>query len=141
MLLWILEGIVENSTNERLKLIRTTLKMNQRDFSKGIFLGQSSYARIEQGIIKTNERIIELVCSKYGVDKAYLKDGKKPMFSGNPPDVKLEQLNQIFNSLNGLFQDYLVIQAKELLKVQKQQGGEPKPIQKGKGKKNAPEVS
>jgi len=40
------------------------------------------------------------------------------MFSGNPPDVKLEQLNRIFNELNGLFQDYLIIQAKELLRVQ-----------------------
>jgi len=40
------------------------------------------------------------------------------MFSGNPPDVKLENLNQIFNQLNGLFQDYLIIQAKELLRVQ-----------------------
>lgn len=95
--------------------------MNQRDFSKGVFLGQSSYARIEQGIIKTNERIIELVCSKYGVNKAYLKDGKKPMFNGNVPDVKLDQLNQIFNELNGLFQEYLIVQAKELLRVQKKQ--------------------
>ena len=127
---------MENGINERLKLIRTTLKMNQRDFSKGIFLRQSSYARIEQGLIKTNERIIELVCSKYGVNKAYLKKNELPMFCENPPDVKLEQLNQIFNSLNGLFQDYLVIQAIELLRVQNQQGGEvSKPAQKGKGKK------
>jgi hypothetical protein len=39
----------------------------------------------------------------------------------NPPDVKLEQLNRLFNELNPLFQDYLVIQAKELLKVQKKE--------------------
>jgi transcriptional regulator with XRE-family HTH domain len=112
---------MEDSINERLKAVRTTLKLNQRDFSKTIFLRQGSYARIEQGKIQLNERIIELVCSKYNVNKAYLKDGKKPMFSGNPPDVKLDQLNQIFNELNGLFQDYLIIQAKELLRVQQKQ--------------------
>jgi len=112
---------METSINERLKAVRTALSLSQRDFSKGIFLRQSSYARIEQGKITINERIIELVCSKYNVNKTYLKDGKGKMFSGSPPDVKLEQLNRIFNELNGLFQDYLIIQAKELLRVQQKQ--------------------
>jgi hypothetical protein len=40
---------------------------------------------------------------------------------GSPPDVKLEQLNQIFNELNATFQDCLINQAKELLKVQQKQ--------------------
>ena len=108
--------------NERLKAVRTALSLSQRDFSKGIFLRQSSYARIEQGKITINERIIELVCSKYNVNKTYLKDGKGKMFSGNPPDVKLEQLNRVFNELNGMFQDYLITQAKELLKIQQKKG-------------------
>ena len=112
---------METHIYERLKAVRTALKYSQRDFSKGIFLRQSSYARIEQGKITVNERIIELVCSKYNVNKSYLKDGKGKMFSGNPPDVKLDNLNQIFNQLNGLFQDYLIIQAKELLRVQNKQ--------------------
>ena len=112
---------MENTVNERLKTVRTALKLSQRDFSKGIFLEQSSLARIELGTITVNERIIELVCSKYGVSKTYLKDGKGKMFSAGPPDVKLDQLNRIFNELNGLFQDYLIIQAKELLRVQQKQ--------------------
>jgi transcriptional regulator with XRE-family HTH domain len=113
------------SINERLKAIRTFLKLSQRDFCKGIFLEQSAYARMEQGKTKINDRIIELVCSKYHVGKAYLKDGKGEMFTDNgPPDVKLEQLNQIFNELNGLFQDYLIVQAHELLKVQKRSENE-----------------
>ena len=112
---------METFIYDRLKAVRTTLKFSQRDFSKGIFLRQSSYARIEQGKIAVNERIIELICSKYNVNKSYLKDGKGKMFSGTPPDVKLENLNQIFNQLNGLFQDYLIIQAKELLRVQNKQ--------------------
>jgi len=112
---------MNNSINERLKAVRTTLNLSQRDFSKGIFLRQSSYARIEQGKIIINERIIELVCVKYNVNKTYLKEGKGKMFSGNPPDVKQDQLNRVFNELNGLFQDYLITQAKELLKVQQKQ--------------------
>ena len=112
---------MENTIYERLKIIRTTLKLNQRDFSKKIYLRQGSYARIEQGLIKANERIIDLISTKFSVNKAYIKDGKKPMFSGKMPDVKLDSLNQIFNELNPILQDYLIVQAKELLKVQKKQ--------------------
>jgi len=112
---------MEKSINERLKDVRIALKLNQRDFSKGIFLHQSSYARIEQGKIGVNDRIIELTCLKYKVNRNYLKDGKGKMFGSNPPDVKLEQLNQIFNELNNSFQDLLITQAKEILKVQQKQ--------------------
>jgi transcriptional regulator with XRE-family HTH domain len=114
------------SVNERLKAIRASLKLSQRDFCRGIYLEQSAYARMEQGKTKVNDRIIELVCANYNVSKAYLKDGRGDMFTDNSlPDVKLRQLNQIFNVLNPLFQDYLIIQAKELFKVQKKedQGG------------------
>jgi transcriptional regulator with XRE-family HTH domain len=114
---------MEKPINERFLAVRTALKLSQRDFSKGIFLRQSSYARIEQGKIAVNDRIIELTCSKYNVNKNYLKDGKGKMFSGNPPDIKLEQLNQIFNELNTPFQDCLINQAKELLKVQQKREG------------------
>ena len=112
---------MEKTINERLKAVRNYFNLSQRDFSKGILLQQSSYARIEQGKININERIIDLVCTKYNVNKIYLKEGKGKMFGGNPPDVKLEQLNRIFNELNSLFQEYLITQAKELLKIQQKQ--------------------
>ena len=54
------------------------------------------------------------------------------MFSDNPPDTRLDQLNQIFLVLNGVYQNYLITQAKELLKIQNQQEGENKPIPKDK---------
>jgi transcriptional regulator with XRE-family HTH domain len=111
------------STNERLKKIRAALNLSQRDFCKGIHLVQSAYARMEQGKTRVNDRIIELVCTNYNVSKTYLKDGCGDMFTDNtPPDVKLNQLSQIFNVLNPLFQDYLILQAKELFKVQKKEG-------------------
>jgi transcriptional regulator with XRE-family HTH domain len=108
--------------NERLKAVRTALKLSQRAFSKGIYTAQSVFARMEKGISPINDRTIELVCYRYNVNRGYLREGKKPMFSEIPADVKLEQLYKIFEELNGLFQDYLIIQAKELLKVQNQQG-------------------
>ena len=108
--------------NERLKVVRTALKLSQRAFSKAIFTSQSYFARMEHGKMPINPRIIELVCSKYRINKAYLKDGKGQIFvDGAPPDTKLDELNRIFDELNELFQDYLIIQAKELLKVQEKE--------------------
>jgi transcriptional regulator with XRE-family HTH domain len=117
--------------NERLKAIRTVLQLSQRDFSTGVFLVQSAYARMEQGKTKINDRIIELVCSKYHVSKTYLKDGTGEMFTDNgPPDVKLERLNRIFDELNPLFQDYLIVQARELFNVQTKEARGDRPSKK-----------
>jgi hypothetical protein len=41
------------------------------------------------------------------------------MFSAPPPDLKKERLLGIFNELDNMLQDYLLLQAKELLKIQK----------------------
>jgi transcriptional regulator with XRE-family HTH domain len=109
---------MESPVHENLKSIRTALKLSQRDFAKGILLEQSSYARLETGKSVVSERIIELVCSKYGVNKVYLKIGKGKMFSETPPDAKLEQLSNIFNELTDVFQDCLIAQAREILKAQ-----------------------
>jgi transcriptional regulator with XRE-family HTH domain len=118
---------------ERLKAVRTALKLSQRHISKEIYTAQSVYARMEKGISPINDRTIELVCYRFNVNRAYLREGKnEPMFCDIPQDVKLDQLYQIFEGLNGLFQDYLILQAKELLKVQKQQGGETKPAPNNK---------
>ena len=110
---------MENTINDRFKEVRIALKLSQRDFSKGIFLTQGSYARIEQGVVNINDRIIELVCTIYKVNKTYLKDGAGAMFSESSADPRLEHLYRIFNELNNVYQDYLLIQAKELLNVQK----------------------
>jgi transcriptional regulator with XRE-family HTH domain len=106
------------SVNGRLKEVRKALFLSQRNFCKRIYLSQSFYARIEQGKMKPNERVIELVCSKYNVSKEWLLAGKGEMFV-QIPNVKLNQMIEIFNDLNDLFQDYVLLQIKELLKVQK----------------------
>jgi transcriptional regulator with XRE-family HTH domain len=124
MVFWTWQGVLMAlPMNERLKMVRTALKLSQRDFTKGIYTAQSVYARMESGKQPVNERIIELICYKYGVERAYLREGKTDkIFSDIPPDGKLDHLYRIFIELNGLFQDYLIIQAKELLRIQNQQG-------------------
>jgi len=119
--------------HQRLKAVRAALKLSQRDISKEIFTAQSAYNRMEKGLQPINSRTIELICYRYNVNRAYLREGKdEPMFCDVPADVKTGELYMIFEELNGLFQDYLIVQAKELLKVQVKQGraGEAEPAQK-----------
>ena len=43
------------------------------------------------------------------------------MFINEPPDVKLEELIDIFKRLNGHFQGYILEQVKNLDKIQKKE--------------------
>ena len=79
------------STSARIKVVRKALGLSQRAFCKGIFLSQGFYAQIESGFKKANERIYELISTKYNVNKDWLLTGKGEMFSGPAPDVELEQ--------------------------------------------------
>jgi transcriptional regulator with XRE-family HTH domain len=106
------------AVNARLKEIRTTLKLSQSDFAKGIHLSQSSYARLELEQYQANDRIIDLVATRYGVNKDWILTGKGDMFDARP-NVKLQELIDIFNELDDVFQDYILTQIKEILKVQK----------------------
>jgi transcriptional regulator with XRE-family HTH domain len=110
---------MEVSINARIKTIRKTLGLSQRAFCRGIFLSQGFYAQIESGIKKANERIYELISTKYNVNKDWLLTGKGEMFSGPTPDVELEQLVEIYKELDPLFREYIMLQIKQLLDVQK----------------------
>jgi hypothetical protein len=44
--------------------------------------------------------------------------GKGDMFDVRP-NLKLQEMIDIFNELDGVFQDYILVQIKEILKVQK----------------------
>jgi transcriptional regulator with XRE-family HTH domain len=118
-----------SSIKERIKAVRMSLGVSQRDFCKGVFLSHSFYAQIESGAKNPNERVYELICNKYNVNKEWLKTGKGDMFSAPPPDMELEQLVEIYKELDPLFKEYILQQIKQLLSVQKR-GKEKKP---GKG--------
>jgi transcriptional regulator with XRE-family HTH domain len=107
------------SVNAQIKAVRKALGLSQRSFCRGIFISQGFYAQIESGHKKANERIYELISTKYNVNKDWLLTGKGEMFSGPTPDVELEQLIEIYKELDPLFREYIMLQIKQLLNVQK----------------------
>jgi len=107
------------SVKDRVKTLRKALKLSQRDFGNRIYASQSLLTEIESGKRKINDRIIQLIVSEYNVNKDWLLTGNGDIFSVPLPDPKKEQLLKLFDALDSMLQDYLLLQAKELLKIQK----------------------
>jgi len=99
-----------STVSERIKAVRKTLGISQRDFCGGIYLSQSFYAKIETGTRNPNERVYELICNKYKVNKDWLISGKGDMFSEPPPDMELMQLTEIIKELDPVFRDCIIKQ-------------------------------
>jgi len=107
------------SVIERLKAIRNTLNVSQKVFAKSIFISTSQYACLESGHRKIKDTILDSICKVYNVNKDWFLSGKGKMFDKTPPDVKLEELIDIYKRLNGHFQGYILDQIRSLEKVQK----------------------
>ena len=102
---------------ERIKAVRAKLNISRREFAKRIFFSQSLYAEIELGRRRVNNRVIQLVASQFNVNKDWIKTDKGEMFVAPPPDIKLEQLTEIFLGLDDMLQDYVLLQSKALFKI------------------------
>jgi transcriptional regulator with XRE-family HTH domain len=130
-----------STISSRIKMVRQKLGKTQKEFGQYIFLSHSFYANMERGVRKPNERICELICHKYGVNKAWLNTGDGDMFLKSPPDIEVEQLVDLIKGLDPLFKEYIIQQIKQFANLHKKnkegqnshKGNNPK-----KKKKNAP---
>jgi HTH-type transcriptional regulator / antitoxin PezA len=67
------EGI---ALEERLKKLRNSLGLNQKDFARSLGLGQSTWAMIEVGKRELNDRHVKLICNIYNVNESWLRTGE-----------------------------------------------------------------
>ncbi len=75
---------------ERLKHLRKdVLKINQEEFGNNIGLSRGNIANIEIGRIRLTDRNIKLICSKYNVNEAWLRDGIEPIFREQTTDDEI----------------------------------------------------
>ena len=105
---------------ERIKLVRTTLNVSQRDFAKRIYISQTLLGDIELGNRNVNDRTVQLISTEFNVNKRWLLSGEGEMFAAPPPDLQLEKLIDIFGKLDKPLRDYLLDQARGLLKINKE---------------------
>ncbi len=82
--------------NERLKLLRKTLKLNQVDFGSRLSLTGSAISRYESGVNAMADNIVLLICREFNVNEDWLRNGNGEMFSRQSTDL-IEQLTQQYN--------------------------------------------
>ena len=110
---------MENTTIfERVKFVRKTLKMNQKDFGKMIGLTQTSLSMIEVGTNILTEKNIKLICATFNVREEWLREGKGKIFNDSP---YVKELCDILGDLTPDTQKALLLIAKELLRVEQKQ--------------------
>ena len=82
--------------NERLKLLRKTLKLNQVDFGSRLSLTGSAISRYESGVNAMADNIVLLICREFNVNEDWLRNGNGEKFSRQSTDL-IEQLTQQYN--------------------------------------------
>lgn len=105
---------------DRIRAARKALGMNQTDFAEKLGLTQTSLSMIESGSTITDKNV-KLICTTFNINERWLRTGEGEMFSSSPHE---KEFQQIFDELTPDTQQYLLLMAKELLKVQQKLLGE-----------------
>ena len=127
--------------SERIKAVRKALGISQRDFCGGIYLSHSFYSKIETGTRNPNERVYELICNKYKVNKDWLITGKGDMFSETPPDTELLQLTEIIKELDPIFRECIIKQIHLMANLHKKSKESQSPTVRSKSSKKQHKTS
>lgn len=91
--------IILSQIKDRIKEVRTNLKLTQEDFGEKIGLSKSGISNIENGTRNVSPRHIKLICSIFDVNESWLR-------TGIDDDVKFEQMGKDISNFED-FRKYL----------------------------------
>ena len=107
---------MDQAVSRRLLELRNALCLTQKEFGEKIHITKGYVTSLEKGRQSLNERIIKLLTDTYGVNPEWLKHGKGAMFLEGR-DNQVDEIVRIYNQLNPDFQNFIVGQLKNLLKM------------------------
>ena len=64
--------------NQRLKMLRKEMGLNQKDFGAKIGLGQAGLSRLEQDGVVVIDQNIRLICDTFNISENLLRNGEGP---------------------------------------------------------------
>ena len=82
--------------NERLKELRKTLKLTQKEFGEKIGVTNFTISDIEKGKLSLTERNLNLICERFNVNKEWLKNGTGGMFL---PDLPVDEFSCLLSEI------------------------------------------
>jgi transcriptional regulator with XRE-family HTH domain len=106
--------------NQRIRILRKSLFLTQKEFCVKISISSSLLALIEVEKKKVLDRHIKLIVSAFGVSEAWLRTGEGEMLEKDiTPDYKIAETIEIFKQLNPFLQDFILEQLHKLLEYEK----------------------
>jgi transcriptional regulator with XRE-family HTH domain len=108
--------MLDSTVKDRIKEIRRTMGLSQREFADRIHVSTSHLAGMELGDKAVNERTALLICFVYGVDEHWLKTGEGTIFSGGN-DQNTVKAMELYKSLHPRFREYAFKQLEELVEL------------------------
>jgi len=66
--------------NERIKELRTTLRLSAEKFGSRVGVTRSAISRIENGVVNVTEQMILSICREFNVREEWLRNGTGEMF-------------------------------------------------------------
>jgi len=112
--------VKKTNINQRIKILRKSLNLTQKEFANKICVSTSFQTLIELEQKKVLDRHIKLIVSAFGVNEVWLRTGEGEMFEKDvTPDYKITETVEIFKQLNPFFQDFILEQLHKLLEYEK----------------------
>ncbi|MDR0301186.1 MAG: helix-turn-helix domain-containing protein [Treponema sp.] len=110
----------KTTISQRIKTLRKSLKLTQKEFAQKIYVSTSFQTLIELEQKRVLDRHIKLITSAFGVNEAWLRTGEGEMFEkGTILNHKIIETVEVFKQLNPFFQDFILDQLYKLLEYEK----------------------
>jgi transcriptional regulator with XRE-family HTH domain len=86
------------SENERLKEIRKSLELTQREFSDALDIKQGSYSDVERGKAGISAVLLKNLIRRFRINPLWLCEGEGAMFIDKPDDISKFPPNRVSKS-------------------------------------------
>lgn len=109
----------EFKLNNRIKLLRDSLNLSQREFGEKLGVSRDVISNIEYGRVQPRSLLIKHICELYHVNENWLTHGEGNMFLPHPQNNRrLSEAIEIFQGLQPEFQDCALEQIRRLAELQ-----------------------
>ena len=85
---------------DRLKILRSKLKLKQKDLADVLGIGNNAYSMIETGKSGLSRRNLLILCNTYSVNPKWLEFGEEPMFTTLKEAITEQSTNVLFSKYN-----------------------------------------